>query len=177
MDTRIVIGIIILFVVAFFGYQWWRHVSNKGRPSSMSAPFVNSSGSSSGSPSENPSGNSARNSGSPPKEMPIVAGQTEQELLTKEPLQERRLATQQEPVTHDGQAPADFESNIRHPEQSFHQPSVLNQQPKMSQHDVVQKSVESSEQGFSPEMAQNDGPLVGNVFAFDGMEPTGFATF
>ena len=40
------------------------------------------------------------------------------------------------------------------------------------------RAVESGGQGFSPEMAQNDGPVMGNgVFAFDGMEPTGFANF
>ena len=116
--------------------------------------------------------------------MPNVAGQTEKEMLAKEPLQDRKLASQQEPVTYEGHAPAEFESNIRHPEQSFHQPASPVQHPTMSHHDVDSGRAIASpstpslgEQGFTPEMAQNDGPLVGNVYAFDGMEQTGFATF
>jgi len=116
--------------------------------------------------------------------MPNVAGQTEKEMLAKEPLQDRKLASQQEPVTYEGHAPAEFESNMRHPEQSFHQPAPPVQPPTMTHHDVdsgraiASPSIPSlGEQGFTPEMAQNDGPLVGNVYAFDGMEQTGFATF
>jgi len=36
----------------------------------------------------------------------------------------------------------------------------------------------AGQQGFNPEMAQNGGAFLGNsVFAFDGMEPTGFTSF
>jgi hypothetical protein len=36
----------------------------------------------------------------------------------------------------------------------------------------------AGQQGFSPEMAQNGGAFLGNsVFAYDGMEPTGFTAF
>lgn len=178
MDPRIVVGIILLFVVAFFGYQWWRHASKK----SIASPPVAEVKASPASASPTPNAKHA-----PPTthstEYPTVAGQTEKELRTKEPLQSSAPASDQEPITYEGHAPAEFDSNIRHPEQSFHQPS-LSQTPKMSHHDVdsgrasAHPSMPSpGEQGFTPEMAQNDGPLVGNVFAFDGMEQTGFATF
>jgi hypothetical protein len=175
MDTRIVVGIILLFVVSFFGYQWWRHTSKKTNP--PLSTLTNATAPEQIAPS----------SASPPtkqNEYPVVAGQTEDELRMKEPLQDKKPASAQEPVTYEGHAPADFESNIRHPEQSFHQPSSPSQHPKMSQHDVESgravshpSSPSPGEQGFSPEMAQNDGPLVGNVYAFDGMEQSGFADF
>jgi len=175
MDTRIVVGLILLFVVAFFGYQWWRHVSKKPAPSLLSQ-VASGSGSAAVASSDPP----AVAAPAPQAKMPNVAGQTEKEMLAKEPLQDRKLASQQEPVTYEGHAPAEFESNIRHPEQSFHQPAP----PTMTHHDVDSGRAIASpstpslgEQGFTPEMAQNDGPLVGNVYAFDGMEQTGFATF
>ena len=44
--------------------------------------------------------------------------------------------------------------------------------------EVSTPGVAGGVQGFSPEMAQNGGAVVGSsVFAFDGMEPTGFASF
>ena len=178
MDTRIVVGIIVVFVVAFFGYQWWRHTSKKAdKPSAV--PFSSSLSSSSASAPAS----AATVPQKSVSEYPVVAGQTESELRTKEPLQNKAPVSEQEPVTLEGHAPAEFESNIRHPEQSFHQPSLA-QNPKMSQHEVDSaratahpSTPSQGEQGFFPEMAQNDGPLVGNVFAFDGMEQTGFATF
>lgn len=177
MDTRIVVGIILLFVVAFFGYQWWRYVSNKPiRPSTMHSPAASEKA-----PLAQPSA-PATKSIVDPNEYPVVAGQTESELRAKEPLQDTKIS-HQEPVTHDGHGPADFESNILHPEQSFHQPPPSNN-PKMSHAEIDSgravaspSSPSPGEQGFSPEMAQNDGPLVGNVYAFDGMEQTGFANF
>jgi hypothetical protein len=179
MDTRFVVGILLLFVVAFFGYQWWRYVSNKhNRPSPMYSPVVASDKVRLIQPSV-----SASKSIVDPNEYPEVAGQTESELRKKEPLQDTKLASQQEPVTHEGHGPAEFESNIQHPEQSFHQPPPSNN-PKMSHAEIDSgravaspSSPSAGEQGFSPEMAQNDGPLVGNVYAFDGMEQTGFANF
>ena len=177
MDTRIVVGIILLFVVAFFGYQWWRYVSNKpNRPSTMYSPAASDKA-----PLVQPPV-SASKSIVDPNEYPVVAGQTESELRAKEPLQDTKIS-QQEPVTHEGHGPADFESNIQHPEQMFHQPPPSNN-PKMSHAEIESgravaspSSPSAGEQGFSPEMAQNDGPLVGNVYAFDGMEQTGFANF
>ena len=186
MDTRIVVGIILLFVVAFFGYQWWRHASKK---TVMPSPVGEMKGSTT--PTQNTNANAKAAAPAPAPapsttnatEYPTVAGQTEQELRAKEPLQDRKLASDQEPMTYEGHAPAEFESNIRHPEQSFHQPSP-SQHPTMTHHDVDSGRASAhpsmpppGEQGFTPEMAQNDGPLVGNVFAFDGMEQTGFATF
>jgi hypothetical protein len=170
MDTRIVVGIILLFVVAFFGYQWWKHVSKSVKPRLTSSPSL--------SPSPSSSSSSSPSKPAADPEYPVVAGQTEAELRAKEPLQTTNGVSQQEPVTYEGHGPAEFDSNIRHPEQSFHQPSP--QRKNVSNEIESGRAVSSpapEEQGFSPEMAQNDGPLVGNVFAFDGMEQTGFATF
>jgi hypothetical protein len=88
-------------------------------------------------------------------------------------------------VTNDGLGPAKFQENLRHPEQLFHQPAGQTVHPSMTISDVpsgraAQASTPLSEnqQSFSPEYAQNGGAMVGNsVFAFDGMEPTGFSSF
>jgi hypothetical protein len=119
--------------------------------------------------------------------MPVVAGQTEADLRAKEPDQERHTGAHYEPVTADNLGPAAVANNLRHPEAVFHQPTGA--PPGLQKVDVPagRASMVSTmgvagqtngSQGFSPEMAQNGGALIGeSVFAFDGMEPTGFASF
>ena len=164
MDIRLVIGLICATVVAFFAWQWYSKSTKKvaHAPIPVTAPA----------PARIPS----------EPVLPEVAGQSEQDLRQKEPLQHPSPPNQQEPVTHEGHGPAEFDSNLRRPEQSFHQPSgniSMNVSEVPSGRAVSEPaSPASGEQGFSPEMAQNDGPIVGNnMYAFDGMEPTGFATF
>ena len=109
-------------------------------------------------------------------------------MRTKEPNQRREPSSQQMPALSSGEAPANFDQHLRHPEQLFHQPGQ--QAPTLQVSDVPsgRASMESTpmgpaptgsgQQGFSPEMAQNGGALIGNsVFAFDGMEPTEFTAF
>jgi hypothetical protein len=173
MDVTWLIGGVLVLIVGFFAYQWFMVASTKKPKMRMLAPPAASASGPSG-PASSLSGPSAPES---PNQYPEVAGQSEAELRQKEPLQRPNPSTQQQPVTNDGNGPADFKENLRRPEQSFHEPSMAPPTLKIS--DVpAGRAVESNGQGFSPELAQNDGPMVGNsVFAFDGMEPTGFASF
>jgi len=179
MDLTWIIGGVLVLIVGFFAYQWFMVASTKkpkmrmltGASASASGPSGPSgpspSDSSPSSPSDSPSQN----------KYPEVAGQSEADLRQKEPTQRPNPSTQSQPVANDGNGPADFKENLRRPEQSFHEPSQGAPTLKIS--DVpAGRAVESKGQGFSPELAQNDGPMIGNsVYAFDGMEPTGFASF
>ena len=119
MDTRIVLGVVALFVVLFFGYQWWatsrRRSSKEGMrqdatkepaPAAVIQPVVTASASS-----------------APPvaEPLPEMPGRTQEEIMAKEPVQQRRIGGQQEPVTDDGLGSAQFGDNLRHPENLFHQ--------------------------------------------------------
>ena len=121
---------------------------------------------------------------------PNIPGQTQAEALTKEPIQRREPSSQQGPALPSGEAPAQFDQHLRHPEQLFHQPTGQAATPNLQHSDVPSGRAATQatplgpapggagEQGFSPEMAQNGGAFVGNsLFAFDGMEPTGFTSF
>ena len=162
-----VIGAVLFVIVAFFAYQWVTVASAKKTKLRGVQPLaVRSSG-----PGPDPIYEDVRR-----EEYPDVAGQSESSLRQKEPLQRSNPPSDQQPVTVDGKGPADFKENLRRPEQSFHEPGPP---PTLKVSDVpAGRALESSSQGFNPELAQNDGPMVGNsVFAFDGMEPTGFANF
>ena len=178
MDYTLVIGLIVVVVVGFFAYQWMSK-----RPARMAKKTEQGFAS----PVPGPAGPAGQNE----EKFPTIAGQTQAEALTKEPIQRRELSSQQAPVLANGEAPAQFEQHLRHPEQLFHQPS---QGQGQGQVDVASgRASETStslgplpsgsvgpigQQGFSPEMAQNGGAFLGNsVFAYDGMEPTGFTSF
>ena len=176
MDYTLVIGLIVVLVVGFFAYQWMskrpaRRVVTRPQPVGAVASEP------------------ASISNAPPKEeqFPQIAGQTQQEALTKEPIQRREPSSQQQPALNDGQAPAQFDQHLRHPEQLFHQPQgtptmqvtdVPSGRASMTSTPLGPVPVGAGQQGFSPEMAQNGGAFLGNsVFAYDGMEPTGFTAF
>ena len=167
MNTTWIIGILLVVVVGFFAYQWFTVASvKKVKTRALPAP-------------QNPQvQQQVQGPATPepprPEEYPQVAGQSEGDLRQKEPLQRGPPASQQA-VTADGKGPADFNDNLRHPEQSF---QATGPPPTLKVSDLpAGRAVESGE-GFRPEMAQNDGPVMGDgVFAFDGMEPTGFANF
>ena len=119
-------------------------------------------------------------SGQNEEKFPTIAGQTPAEALTKEPIQRRELSSQQTPVLANGEAPAQFDQHLRHPEQLFHQPGPKGQVTDVASGRASEMSTPGpiGQQGFSPEMAQNGGAFLGNsVFAYDGMEPTGFTSF
>lgn len=191
MDYTLVIGLLVVLVVGFFGYQWFSAskrpaAAKRGGASAPKAtvaaapPAVAAAAVAAVAPVTT----------APPKEeaYPKVAGQTEAEMRTKEPIQRRTPPSQQQPVTHDGAGPAYFDEELRHPEQSYYQPqqgSAPGPQPQLRVSDVPSgRAAQSStplsgnQQPFTPEMAQNGGALVGNsMFAYDGMEPTGFSAF
>lgn len=172
MDYNLVIGLVVVLVVGFFAYQW---ISKRPVP-----PLVIRKR-----PAPSLSPEAALMKEEVQKEQfPEIAGQTQSEALTKEPLQRRVPSSQQEPAMSDGSAPAQFAEHLRHPEQ------VFNQARPASNAAMIVSEVESgraghqsaplggNQQQFSPEMAQNGGALLGNsVFAYDGMEPTGFTAF
>jgi hypothetical protein len=176
MDYTLVIGLIVVLVVSFFAYQWMaKRPVVRGRVASRIQPAD--------------AAEPASLSTAPPKEekFPQIAGQTQQEALTKEPIQRREPSSHQQPALNDGQAPAQFDQHLRHPEQLFHQPQgsptmqvtdVPSGRASMTSTPLGPVPVGAGQQGFSPEMAQNGGALVGSsLFAFDGMEPTGFTSF
>lgn len=177
MDYTLVIGLLVVLVVGFFAYQW---MSKRPVPVRRASPVA---------PTSDDKLASARSDDVKPERFPEIVGQTEKEALTKEPIQRREPSSQQEPVFNDGEAPAQFDEHLRHPEQLFHQPSAQSA-PTMQVTDVPSGRasmtstplgpvpVGSGQQGFAPEMAQNGGAFIGNsVFAYDGMEPTDFTSF
>jgi len=192
MDTPLLVGIVLAVVVAFFAWQWWSAAGRKtlggGRKTNSAAGLVGAATAANvGSGGPAPASEMAPLTTAPPKEekYPAVAGQSEAELRAKEPLQQRVPASHQQPVTQDGLGPAEFDSNLRHPEQLFHQPQGAAVAPTMQISDVPSgraslgsTPLSGHQQPFSPEMAQNGGAMIGNsVFAYDGMEPTEFSSF
>ena len=177
MDYTLVIGLVVLVVVGFFAFQW---MSKRGIPRLPTAKDVGITGPALASASSQP----------PLESYPNIPGQTQAEALTKEPIQRREPSSQQGPALPSGEAPAQFDQHLRHPEQLFHQPTGQAATPNLQHSDVPSGRAATQatplgpapggagEQGFSPEMAQNGGAFVGNsLFAFDGMEPTGFTSF
>ena len=176
MDYPLVIGLVVALVVCFFAYQWMSKRPALVRPSQalrapapptvVQAPVVEQ-------PRE--------------EKYPDIDGQTQAEALRKEAIQRREPSSQQVPALNSGEAPAQFDQHLRHPEQLFSQGGPP---PTMQVTDVPSGRASNSatpmgpaptgagQQGFAPEMAQNGGAFRGNsVFAFDGMEPTGFTSF
>ena len=188
MDYTLVIGLLVVLVVGFFAYQWMskRPATLRGLAALKRSGGVPAPAAVAAIAAQAPMAND------PPKEekYPEINGQTQAEALQKEPNQRREPSSQQVPALNSGEAPAQFDQHLRHPEQLFHQPSQHAANPTMQVTDVPsgRASMNSTpmgpppagagQQGFSPEMAQNGGALLGNsVFAFDGMEPTGFTAF
>jgi hypothetical protein len=180
MNNTALIGLLVILVVAFFGYQWWSKGAKRPAPPKKSAPVpavpvVDPT------PTAAPVPKAAAGDSTPV--YPTVPGQTEAELRAKEPLQERAPPSNQQPVTPEGHGPAQFESNLRHPEQAFHQPQGPAPSLKITDMPAGNASMTVSPQGasqqmFSPEMAQNGGAFIGNsVFAFDGEEGNVLTSF
>jgi hypothetical protein len=188
MEVLHIIGLILALVVAFFAYQWWSRsgfgfgFGSASRKSSANVPKVNRAYAN----PEPPSAGLADVDGSAKQQpMPNVPGQTEADLTAKEPVQRRNPPPQQEGIGPDAQAPAEFGENLRHPEQLFHQPQGDPATPSMTINDVpsgrasqLSTPLSGNQQQFGPETAQNGSAFIGDsVFAFDGMEPSGFSSF
>lgn len=186
MDYTFVIGIVVVLVVGFFAYQWIskRPVMAAGirrrAPLPLPQPAPQPEAPVAPAPKEQGHGQGQV----PDEKYPEIAGQTRQESLTKEPLQRRQPSSQQEPAMNDGSAPAQFAEHLRHPEQVFHQatpstnPSMVVTEVNAGRAGRQTAPMGGHQQQFSPEMAQNGGALLGeSVFAYDGMEPTGFTAF
>ncbi len=182
MDTTLVIGLVLVLIVGFFAFQWWSAAARK-RPIGKPAAAVPPAGVAS--PMVDPPAVAPANPPAKEERLPAIAGQTAAETLAKEPVQRPVPPTHQEPVTYEGDAPAQFQNNLRRPEQSFHQPQGATAHPTMQISDLPsgRAAAESTplsghQQSFGPEYAQNGGALIGNsVFAYDGTVPTDFSAF
>jgi len=176
------VGIVLLVVVGFFAFQWW---SGSGRKSATAAAATAKKTPTPTTTAVSEPAPAPMNQKPVEEKYPVVAGQTEQELRAKEPVQRPIPATQQQAVTYAGDGPAQMQNNLRRPEQSFHQPRPQEAGPSMKISEVAsgRAGAASSPQGglqqpFSPEFAQNGGAMIGNsVFAYDGMEPNDFSSF
>lgn len=163
LDTSFILGLLVVIIVGFFAYQWMiRRATTVLRPTTK--------------PLEPSPGSKAVAQAVVAEQ---ITGQSAQETGGKEPLQ-RTDQGQQQPVQTAGfpsASPAQFTQNLRHPEQAFHQPTGLAANPQFGQTSDVasgragpQAQVGAGQQGFSPEMAQNGGLLMGHsVMAFDSM--------
>jgi len=181
MDVPLVIGLVVVLVVGFFAYQWMSKRPAAARPvqalrslPSASAPSADKQAPMSDQPAQ-------------AEKYPDIDGQTQAEALRKEPIQRREPSSNQPPALNNGDAPAQFDQHLRHPEQLFHQggppasmqvTDVPSGRASNTATPMGPAPTGAGQQGFSPEMAQNGGAFLGNsVFAFDGMEPTGFTSF
>lgn len=184
MNTNLIIGLVAVLIVGFFAFQWWSASGRRrgGRAVMAAAAPAPKPTAAVAEPVEGPAVPVAP----APERMPVVPGQTEADLRAKEPPQERRVGGTATPVTAAGQGPAAVDDNLRHPEALFHQPAAAAPGASVPASDIAAgrasavstTGVAGGSQGFGPEMAQNGGAIVGqSVFAFDGMEPTGFASF
>ncbi len=108
-------------------------------------------------------------------EMPEVAGQSEEELKTPEPLQEQ-ISSKIEPNSAMDQyerqdSSAMFGSNLRHPEASIERTSGnfgnLENEIVAGLASQVIKPSDSDKAQFSAEMAQNGGEFMNGIFAYD----------
>ena len=110
--------------------------------------------------------------------MPVVPGQTEEDLRAPEQLQETPPSTQYDipesadPMNRTVHMDAEFGSNLRHPEQ------MIEHQPSTGMGHVVASGLGSeasgpggnSMVGYSPEMGQNGGEFMSGIMAFDSSE-------
>jgi hypothetical protein len=187
METPVLIALLVLVVVGFFGWQWFQR---RGRATAASSGNKAAAPLAATAPTvEKPMAPVAAAAAAvaPPKEevYPEVVGQTEADLRAKEPLQRAPTQPRPQPVTADGLGPAAVEDNLRHPEQMFHAPPPSAIGAPTSDVAAGRAATTSTpglaggpQQAFTPEMAQNGGAFIGNsVFAFDGMEPTTYASF
>ncbi len=118
----------------------------------------------------------------PPKPMPVVVGQTEEDLrATRQVIETPPPIEYPEPEAKDPMETAvhsesEFGDNLRHPEQTIEihppmgsmrvMPSGMGSEepPSLGGHDSVQ---------YTPELAQNGGEFMSGIFAFDGSDAGG----
>ncbi len=115
----------------------------------------------------------------PPKPMPVVVGQTEEDLrATRQVIETPPPVEYSEPEAKDpmetvANSESEFGDNLRHPEQTIeiHPPMGTmrvpaaglgsDEPPSMGAHQSAQ---------YAPEMAQNGGEFMSGIFAFDGSD-------
>ncbi len=179
MSLAWIVVLLILSVVGFFGYQILQVAmqrKNEGVLSETPTPQMNPIQLSPPSKIAVPPAVPAPIYEEPqPVPPPAVVGQTKEQLMEREPLQQTPPdAHYSEPMSNDPlEGPVHSESlfgdNLRHPEQMF---EVA---PPLGSGRIVQSGLgsERSSQGgndsvrFAPEMAQNGGEFMSGISAFD----------
>lgn len=170
-NTTLIIVVALVAIVGFFGFQWYQ-AAQKGK-AAKKTPVLREKMAPMADPKPEPKVVAA---------LPEVPGQSAAEMAAKEPTQRPEPPTRQRAIGPEANSPASFDDSLRRPEQSFHAP----QNPPIPSDVAAGRAgmgtsgnpAATHVQNFSPEMAQNGGPVVGSsVFAFDGSEPTGFAAF
>jgi len=112
---------------------------------------------------------------------PEIPGQTEEELMAPEPLQEKVTQKVEEPAPRDSHERNDnialFGSNLRHPEtmitKSTAQFSSLEEEVSAGVASTVTRPKDVDQVPFSAEMAQNGGEFMSGIFAFDSSDSGG----
>ena len=114
----------------------------------------------------------------PPHAMPVVPGQTEEDLRTPEPLQrtppttEYEIPSHRDPLNPTVNAEAEFGSNFRHPEQMIeaHPGTTMSYVPPSGLGSERSSPGGNDANGYAPEMVQNSGQWMHGVTAFDNTE-------
>jgi len=143
-------------------------------------PLVPGGGAGGGSVEESDAGSTAAPivDRTPPRPMPRVPAQTEEDLRASEPLQATPPAQYYNPPEHTDplnktiHMSAEFGSNFRHPEQ------MIEAHPGVNTSDIVASGIgsEYSSPGgnqaamYAPEMAQNGGEFMRGIGAWDASE-------
>jgi hypothetical protein len=118
----------------------------------------------------------------PPKPMPVVVGQTEEDLRALRQVSETTPAVEypepeaKDPLESVVNSESEFGDNLRHPEQTI---EIM---PPLGSMRVMPSGVGSEEPPslggnqsvqYSPEMAQNGGEFMSGIFAFDSSDGGG----
>jgi hypothetical protein len=173
--------LVIVSVVAFFGYQILK-VSFEGKPSNEFVPVPMNNPEQLFPPSKIPPAVPATLMEEPQiVPPPPVVGQSQQELMADEPLQQTPPDVQySEPVSNDpleGPIHSDslFGDNLRHPEQMFEVAPPLGSGRVVASGLGSDRSSQGGNQSvrFAPEMAQNGGEFMSGISAFDGSDGGG----
>jgi hypothetical protein len=114
----------------------------------------------------------------PPKPMPIVVGQTEEDLrATRQVIETPTPIEYPDPEAKDPMetvvnSESEFGDNLRHPEQTIElQPPMGSLRAISSDEPPSMGSMGGNESvQYSPELAQNGGEFMSGIFAFDGSD-------
>ena len=116
----------------------------------------------------------------PPKQMPVVIGQTEADLRATRQVSETPPSIEypepeaKDPMETVVNSESEFGDNLRHPEQTIEIMPPMGSLRTMSASGVASDEMPSmggnESVQYAPEMAQNGGEFMSGIFAFDGSD-------